>query len=167
MKTFTYPLLARIIFRYANIPLTIVFFMYLVISVMASKINLLYLIPAIINAVLIYIINRFYFTSYKIFPYKIEVDDDKMVCSDFPFSNKIIHIKFEDIERITGSIFSSIRNKPVEIYDGRQKITIAFSLHLRKINELLTIILSNIRKEKSDELLARLHQNNINRRQGK
>ncbi|MGE5400264.1 MAG: hypothetical protein ACM3S2_07660 [Ignavibacteriales bacterium] len=161
---FTYPLIPKLIFRYANIPVTFLLLMYLFLSIVALRVSSLSLIPAFINIMLIYFVNRYYFRSYKIFPYKIEVDDVKMICSDFPFSNKIIQIKFEDIERITGSIFNEFKNKSIHIYDGKQNITIAFSLHLSKINELLTIILSKIRKEKSDELLAKLRQHNIERK---
>lgn len=164
MLTFTYPLIPKLVYRYANIPLTILLILYLLISILALRISSISLVPAVINIILIYILNRFYFRLYKMFPYKIEVDDDQMICSDFPFSRKIVQIKFEDIDRVSGSIFSGLNNKPVSIHDGKQNITIAFSLHLRKINDLLTIILSKIKKEKSDELLATLRQRNYERK---
>lgn len=164
MLTFTYPLIPRLVYRYANIPLTIILFLYLLISILALRISSISIVPAFINIVLIYILNRYYFRSYKMFPYKIEVDDVQMICSDFPFSRKIVQIRFEDIDKITGSIFSDLRNKPVAIHDGKQNITIAFSLHLGKINDLLTIILSKIKKEKSDELLASLRQRNYEKK---
>lgn len=158
--TFTYPLIPKLIYRYANIPVTFVLLMYLFISVMALRISSISIIPAFINILLIYFVNRYYFRLYRLFPYKIEVDDQKMICSDFPFSKKIVQIKFEDIEKITGSIFNGFKNKPIHIYDGKQNVTIAFSLHLKKINDLLTIILVKIRKEKSEELLFKLRQHN-------
>lgn len=161
MITFTYPLIPKLIYRYANIPVTFVLLMYFFISVMALRISSFSIIPAAINVLLIYFVNRYYFRLYKLFPYKIQVDEQKMICSDFPFSRKIVQIKFEDIEKVTGSIFNEIKNRPIHIYDGRQNITIAFSLHLKRINDLLTIILSKIRKEKSDELLFKLRQHNI------
>lgn len=164
MLTFTYPLIPRLVYRYANIPLTIILFLYLLISILALRISSISIVPALINIVLIYILNRFYFRLYKMFPYKIEVDDVQMICSDFPFSRKIVQIRFEDIDKITGSIFSDLKNKPVAIHDGKQNITIAFSLHLSKINDLLTIILSKIKKEKSDELLASLRQRNYEKK---
>ncbi|MGE5412098.1 MAG: hypothetical protein ACM3MI_14145 [Clostridiales bacterium] len=164
MLTFTYPLIARLVYRYANIPLTILMFLYLFISIVALRISSISLVPAAINIFLIYFLNKFYFRLYKMFPYKIEVDDTQMICSDFPFSKKIVQIRFEDIDKITGSIFSGLKNKPVAIHDGKQNITIAFSLHLSKINDLLTIILSKIRKEKSDELLQTLKQRNYERK---
>lgn len=161
MITFTYPLIPKLIYRYANIPVTFVLLMYFFISIMALRISSFSIIPAFINVILIYFVNRYYFRLYKLFPYKIEVDEVKMVCSDFPFSRKIVQIKFEDIEKITGSIFNEFKNKPIHVYDGKQNVTIAFSLHMRRINDLLTIILSKIRKEKSDELLLKLRQHNI------
>ncbi|MGE5681670.1 MAG: hypothetical protein ACM34K_12405 [Bacillota bacterium] len=164
MLTFTYPLIPKLVYRYANIPLTILLMMYLFISIVALRISSISILPALINIVLIFLLNRFYFRLYRMFPYKIEVDDKKMICSDFPFSKKIVQINFEDIDRVTGSIFSGLKNKPVAIHDGKQNVTIAFSLHLSKINDLLTIILSKIRKEKSDELLATLRQRNYERK---
>lgn len=165
MLTFTYPLIPKLVYRYANIPLTVLLVLYLFLSLILMRYSSISILPALINIMLIYALNRFYFRLYKTFPYKIEVDDVKMICSDFPFSRKVIQIRFEDIEKISGSIFSGFRNKPVTIYDGRQNISVSFSLHLRKINDLLTIILSKIRKEKSEELLADLRQRNFERKQ--
>lgn len=164
MLTFTYPLIPKLVYRYANIPLTIFLVMYLFLSIIAIRASSISIVPAVINIILIYALNRYYFRLYKSFPYKIEVDDVKMICSDFPFSSKIVQIRFEDIERVSGSIFSGFRNKPVTIYDGRQNISVSFSLHLSKINDLLTIILSKIRKEKSEELLEGLRQRNMQRK---
>lgn len=147
MKTYTYPLLARFIYQYANIPITLMLFGYLVVAINGIRYSWINALPAVINLILIYIINRFYFRAYKIFPYRIEVDETGMTCSDFPFSNKKVQIKYENIDEISGGIFSGMYTKPINIFDSKNNVKVAFSTHLKESNELLTIILSKIRKD--------------------
>jgi hypothetical protein len=49
-------------------------------------------------------VNRTYLTYYLILPYKIEADDEKMICSDFLLSKKVITIYFKDIEVLQGGV---------------------------------------------------------------
>ncbi len=153
MKTFTYPFIAKIVYRYANIPVTFILGFYLMISAASLKIHYIHYFGVLINAVLIYVINRYYFRSYKIMPYKIEADDEKLVCSDYSFQNKVVTVYFKDIESISGGIFSGTQTKPIKIYDGKQNLTVSFSTHLKNFNELLTYLLSKVRKDVYEQLL--------------
>jgi len=156
MRTFTYPLIARFIYRYANIPITLILLFYIFAALSVVSTHSSNLITVIINAVLIVVLNRYYFKSYRIFPYKIQVDNEGLHCSDFTFSNKQIKINFEDIDNISGGIFSGAQTKPIKISDGRQNQIIAFSAHIKGHNELLTAILSKIRKDKYEEILGKI-----------
>lgn len=156
MQTFTYPLLAKFIYRYANIPITIILIFYLMVSISALSFSLMNLISVLINAVLVIVLNRYYFKSYRIFPYRIDLTNEALVCSDFTFSNKTVKMRFDDIENISGGIFSGVQTKPIKIYDGVNNRVIAFSAHIKGHNELLTAILSRIKKEKYEQVLGKI-----------
>lgn len=101
---------------------------------------------------------------YRTYPFKITADNRKITCSDFAFSNKEITIDLVNIEKITGGIFSGNNLKPIELYDGKQKIQIGFNQHIGGFNKLLTIILSNINKKLYDELLQKVKENSFIRK---
>ena len=105
MQVFTYPLFYKVILRFGNIPLTLLLILYLIPSAVYVDKDLVLLIPLIISTFLIYFLNRQYITLYKILPYKIIIEDGKLICSDFLFSNREVIIRFEDIEKLKGGIF--------------------------------------------------------------
>ncbi len=88
---------------------------------------------------------------YKNFPFKIEIDNEKMLCSDFMINDRIVKINLNDIEEIKGGIFSGRAYMPLYIIWEENKIGI--SPHMKYYNKFLTIVLTNIKKELYDELL--------------
>lgn len=158
MKVFRYPFIARFIYHYSNIPISILLLTYLIYSLNAAIYNWIYIFPAIINMVLLLLLNRFYFRIYKKFPAKIQIENNEMVCRSFPFSNKIVHLKYENIDDINGGIFSGMYEKPIYLYDSKNKITIVFSSHIKNYNDLLRTILSNIRKEVYENALRKFNK---------
>lgn len=156
MRVFTYPLIARFIYRYANIPVSLILVFYVFAALSAVSISSSNWITVVLNIVLVVVMNRYYFKSYKIFPYRIELESDGLLCSDFTFSSKQVKIRFEDIDNISGGIFSGVQTKPIKIHESRQNQTVAFSAHIRGHNELLTAILSKIKREKYEEILGKI-----------
>jgi hypothetical protein len=106
-QVFTYPFLFRIIFRYGNIFVTAVIIVY--------SIPLYYFLdgkptmafPLLINLVIINFLNRHYFKLYKILPYKIESDDERIICSKYFLSKKDVMIYYDDISLLSGGIFEN------------------------------------------------------------
>lgn len=91
---------------------------------------------------------------YKQFPFKIEIDNNKMLCSNFMLNDRSIKINLIDIEQIKGGIFSGRAYMPLYfIWNGNQ---IGISPHIKDYNKLLTIILTNIKKELYEELLEEI-----------
>lgn len=88
---------------------------------------------------------------YKSFPFKISIDNEKMICTDFVIGNKKIEIEHLAIKDIKGGIFSGRAYMPLYIITDHNKIGI--SPHLKDYNKLLTIILTNISKELYENLL--------------
>ena len=143
MKTFSYPIFAKIVYRYANIFITFVLLIHLVIFFIAPQKNWGYLPLGLINLILIYVVNRFYFTNYKYFPYDIKADDEKIIVSNFVINNRTETINFKDIEKLTGGVFNKKPSTPIYIiYNSGKKIGI--NTHLKEFNRLLTLILQHV-----------------------
>ena len=93
----------------------------------------------------------FYFKIYKSFPFKIEADNEKLICSDFVLNNRTIEIEHSSIKTIKGGIFSGRNYSPLYITTNNESV--GLSPHIKDFNKLLTIILTNIDKDLYEELL--------------
>ena len=161
MKEFTYPLFAKILYRYANIPVSVLLLFYVFISLIGIRESWYSIIPLVINITLLYVLNMYYYKMYKTFPHKLNIDNEKIICSDFMNKDKIVEIKLSDISKITGGLFSGTPIKPVYIFSNKNETTIGFNQHLKDYNKFLTIILSNINQELYNELLEKIKENSI------
>ncbi len=151
MKTFKYSFIAKIIYRYGNFIISIILLLYLILSAFGMFKDWRFVFPLLINFILLYIVNKYYLKIYKLFPFKIEADNKELHCSDFMIKDRIEKIKIIDIDKIEGGIFSGRNYAPLYIeWDGKK---IGLSPHMKDFNKLLTIILTNIKKELYEELL--------------
>ena len=160
MVTFKYSFLSKIIYRYANIPATIFLSLYLISSLLYIAKEWYYVFPFLLNLTIIIVMNRYYFRSYKLFPYKIEINTERMICSDFFNKNRIIEINLKDIDFIEGGSLSGTPAKPIILHDGVNDIVIGISTHMKNHNKLITIILSNVKQEVYDDVLSIAHDLN-------
>ncbi|MBL1213942.1 MAG: hypothetical protein HND52_11345 [Ignavibacteriae bacterium] len=165
MQTFEYPWLAKIVYRYANIPVTFILLIYFLVSLGALSKSWFWVILAIVQALLIFFVNRYYWRSYKSFPYKIEADNEKLICSNFFMSRKKVEVKLSDIELLRGGIFSSSLTKPIFLKIKNHDSEIGFHYHLKNYNKLLTLILSNIDQELYNSLLEKMKDATVEKRQ--
>ncbi|HSL90511.1 MAG TPA: hypothetical protein VK870_14500 [Ignavibacteriaceae bacterium] len=156
MQTFIYPFYVRIIYRYGNIAATILLLLYLIPIVIGIGENRYLLIPLAASLFLIYFINKKYLTLYKVMPYRIEVDEEKMVCTDFIFSDKEIVIYFKDIESLSGGIFDGRLRGVMKLCEGKNQICIGFSDKIKDSKKLMTLILSKVKKEVYNEVIEKL-----------
>ena len=155
-STFTYPLLFRIIFRYGNIIITFLLIVYSIPLAANLDKNKILIVPLLISLLIIYFLNRHYFNLYKILPYKIEADDDKMVCSEFFLSRKEIIINYNDIASLSGGVFENRISGVMVVCDGKNNVCFGFYHRLKNSNKLATIILSKVKRELYDEVLENL-----------
>jgi hypothetical protein len=153
MVTFKYSFLSKLIYRYANIPATIFLSLYLISSLLYIAKEWYYVFPFLLNLTIIIVMNRYYFRSYKLFPYKIEINTEKMICSDFFNRKRIVEIKLKDIDFIEGGSLSGTPAKPIIIHDGAKDVVIGISTHMKNHNKLITIILSNVKQEVYNDVL--------------
>ncbi len=151
MKTFKYSFIAKIIYRYGNFLISIILFLYMILSALGLLKDWKFIFPLLINIILLYVVNKYYLKIYKLFPFKIDADNRELHCTDFMIKNRVEKIKIIDIDKIEGGIFSGRNYAPLYIEWNGNKIGI--SPHMKDFNKLLTIILTNIKKELYEELL--------------
>ena len=113
-----------------------------------------YVFPFLLNLLIIVIMNRFYFRAYKFFPYKIEVNNEKMICSDYMKRSITHEIHMNDIDLIDGGSLSGSPAKPIFIHTEKNDLLVGISPHLKNQNKLITIILSNVRQSVYNEVLT-------------
>jgi hypothetical protein len=156
MQTFTYPFYTRIIYRYGNIAATVLLLLYLIPIIIGVDENRYLLIPLAASLFLIYFVNKKYLTLYKVMTYKIEANEDKLVCTDFVFSDRVVVIYFEDVESLSGGIFDGRLRGVMKVCDGKNQICIGFSDKIKDSKKLITLILSKVKKEVYDEVIEKL-----------
>lgn len=159
MTTFRYTFLSRFIYRYSNFIATFLLLLHALVSFTALWIDWINIFPLIINLIIIYILNRYFYRIYKYFPFKIEIDNEKIICSDFFWKKEVIEIELKQIDNITGGVFSKNTTSPIYIEQKTKNIKIGILLHLKGFNKLLTIILSNINNELYHRLLDSIKAN--------
>jgi len=155
-QTFTYPFLFGLLYKYGNIVVTFLLVFYTAPIALYVDQNHILLIPLVISLLLIYFVNRQYFTLYKIIPYKIEADDEKLVCYNYIFSKKVVTIYYEDIKSLRGGLFENKMSGVMKTYDGKNSVTMGFYTKLNNSSRLVTIVLSKVNRDLYDEVLDKL-----------
>ncbi|MGA9294226.1 MAG: hypothetical protein WBV81_16645 [Ignavibacteriaceae bacterium] len=156
MKVFTYPVFYKIIIRFGNIPLTLLLIIYLIPSAIYVDEHPVLLIPLIISSLLIFFLNKLYLTLYKIIPYKIVEDNEKLICSEFLFSNKEVVIDFNNIDKLKGGIFEGKLHGILKVYDGKNNIYIGYFNKIKYSKLLGTLLLSKVNKSVYDEVIKNI-----------
>ena len=156
MQTFTYSFIWKFIYRYANLILSLLLLFYIMPLALNLDKNLTLILPFLIAIFLLYYINKSYFTFYKLVPYKIEADEQKIVCSGFILRSKTVTIFYKDIESMTGGIFEAKYRGLMKICDGKNKICIGFFDRMKNSSKLVTLILSKVDKKIYDEVIKKL-----------
>ncbi|HSW56240.1 MAG TPA: hypothetical protein VLH59_14235 [Ignavibacteriaceae bacterium] len=155
-QTFTYPFLFRIIFRYGNIIITPLLLLYTIPLVTFLDEKIILAFPLLVNLFLIYFLNRHYFNLYKILPYLIEADDEKITCSEFFLSKKEIVIYYNDVASLSGGIFENKISGLMKVCDGKNNVCIGFYQRLNNSSKLATILLSKVNRELYDIVLEKI-----------
>jgi hypothetical protein len=161
MQVFTYNFFYKLIYKFGNIAITILLLVYLIPVALNLDKDLILIIPFVVSLIIIYYVNKKYLDFYKIVPYKIEADDNKIVCSDFSLRRKVFTIYYKDIESLMGGIFDAKHRGLMQVYDGKNKICIGFFDRMTDSNKLVTIILSKVDKKIYDEVIDKLQSKKI------
>ena len=161
MQTFTYSFFWRFIYRYGNLFITPLLLLYSLSLVNLFDKNLIVLIPFLLSLFILYYLNKSYINFYKLVPYKIEVNDEKIICTDFLFRNKTITISLKEIESISGGIFDGRYRGLMKVCDGKNKLCIGFFDRLKNSGKLVTLILSKVDKKIYDKAIENIQSTKI------
>ncbi len=156
MQTFTYSLIVKIIFRYGNIFVTLLLSIYLIPVFYYIDQNMILILPLVIGVIILYMVNRTYLTYYLILPYKIEVDDEKIICSDFLLSKKVVTIYYKDIDNLQGGVFSGRSSGIMKLRDGKSKLKVGFSQKMNNSEKLIALILSKVPKDLYNDVISNI-----------
>ena len=160
MQSFTYPLLWKFIYRYGNLVITPLLLLYALSLVTLIDKNLIILIPFLLSIFILYFLNKSYINFYKLVPYKIQIDEEKIICTGFLFRDKTVTIYIKDIDSISGGIFEGKYRGLMKVCDGKNKLCIGFFDRLHNSSKLVTLILSKIMLKslmKKNQRLKSLH----------
>jgi len=152
----TYPVFFELIYRFGNIIATLLLISYLVPVIFYIDQNKILIIPLVISLILIYFLNRHFIMLYKILPFKIEADHEKMICRNFIFSRKEIIIYYTDIQSLTGGIFENKFSGLMRVCDGKNSVCVGFYQKMKNSNKLVSIVLSKVNREIYDEVINTL-----------
>lgn len=155
-QIFTYPSLFKLIFRYGNIIITPILLLYTIPLIYFINEKIIFALPLLINLAIIYFLNRHYFNLYKILPYRIEADNEKLICTEFFLSNKEVTIYYSDINSLSGGIFENKLSGIMKVCSQNNSVCIGFYQRLNNSGKLATIILSKVRRELYDEVIEKL-----------
>jgi hypothetical protein len=155
-QSFTYPLLFRLLFKYGNLIASILLTIYSIPFVVYLDQNNILIIPIVVSLFVVYFLIRHFLNIHKILPYKVEADDEKLICSNFFLSKKEVIIQYEDIESLSGGIFENKTSGIMKVCDGKNAICMGFYQKLTNSNRLATIILSKVQRPLYDEVLEKL-----------
>ena len=155
-QTFTYPFLFRIIFRYGNIIITPLLVLYTIPLVVLLDENIILAFPLVINLFIIYFLNRHYINLYKTLPYRIESDDEIIICSEFFLSKKEVIIYYNNVESLSGGIFENKISGLMKVCDGKNNVCIGFYQRLNSSGKLATILLSKVNRDIYDNVLEKI-----------
>ncbi|MFA3783906.1 hypothetical protein ABRY23_12670 [Melioribacteraceae bacterium 4301-Me] len=156
MYTFTYPFIQKLIYRYGNIPINLMLIFHIIFSFYMISEEWYFPIYILFNLAILFIVNKYFFKTYKLFPFKITANNEKIICENFFLSKKKIEIYHQNINKIRGGIFSGYLTRPIYIIDDKQNITIGFYPHAGNFNKLLTIILQNIPQKLYNDLIKEI-----------
>ena len=155
-QIFTYSFLFRIIFRFGNFFITVILILYSVSLITSFNGNLIFILPLFVNLLIVYFLNIHYFTLYKIMPYKIEADHEKLVCSDFFFSKKEMVIHYSTISSLSGGAFDNKFSGIMKVCDEKNDLYVGFYRKLNNSSKLVTIILSKVNIDIYNEVIGKI-----------
>jgi hypothetical protein len=157
MKVFSYSYFYRFLYRYGNIPVTLILLVYILAFAASLHKGYFYYIFFIIIAALIYKINKFYLTLYKIVPVRFTLEDEQIVCSGYIFrKKKTVNVKYADIGRLEGGVFDRKFTGLMKIYDTHNNICIGFFQQLKDARVFETFLLNKVPKEVYDAVSIKM-----------
>ncbi|MBX2975153.1 MAG: hypothetical protein KF721_03395 [Ignavibacteriaceae bacterium] len=157
-KIFTYPLIYRLIYKFGNIPVSLILLLYLPPLIITFKWEYKYIVSGLFLIAAIIFINRYFYVIAKSIAYKIETDDEKLTATQFLGSGKTVNISFDEIDKLSGGIFDGKPRGMMRIENTASNKTIAFFHSIENARILEALILSKVKKELYDAVIDKFTQ---------
>lgn len=158
MITYKYSFFAKFLYRYANIVITLLLLIYAIFALLITFQKWYFVFVFLVNVLIIFYVNRFYLRNYRLFPFKIEADNSRLVCSNFFLSKQVLEIELKNIGKIWGGFISGWQTKPIYIFDKTTKKTIGIYVFSPSFKSLMKNILENIPEDVYQEILVNMKQ---------
>ena len=97
-------------------------------------------------------------------PFKIEADDEKLICSKFFMSKKVRTIYFNNIEKLEGGLFEGKSRGIMRLCDSQSKVWIGIYQNIINGRELGTLILSKVQAEVYNSVLEKINKQTKSKR---
>ena len=155
--SFEYRFGYKLIYSFGSLIINLLLIMYVIPALMTYEGKLVQILYVFTLLLFLFFFNRYYFNLYKIMPYKIEADEEKIVCSHFMFSGKIYTIIFDEIDKLSGGIFDGKVRGLMKVHNQKDGITIGFFHKIHDAKTLETLILSKVPKKLYDEVIDKFN----------
>ncbi len=142
MLRFTYKPFYRFIYRYGNLLITPILLLYMFPAIVSFRYDVGQSVYLFVFSAVIFYVNKLYFRLYQILPFQIEIDEDKIICSQFFSKNKKVILHFSEITKLEGGIFYGKSKGLMQIKGG--KTTIGFFHHLTNANIFIATLLQKV-----------------------
>lgn len=154
-QTFQYSLLMKLIYRYANIPVTLLMVVYLIPIIVVYNGEYLQIISILFLVLIIAAINIFFIKNYSVIPYIIKTDDTKITITGFMMNDRTEDILYSSITNLSGGIFEGRINGLLKVHYGEEKY-FAFFQRIQNAKLLQAILLSKVERQLYDKVLNSL-----------
>lgn len=145
MVKFTYKPFYRFVYRYGNLLITPILLIYMFPALAAFSYKASQILYLLSLSLIIFFVNKLYFRLYRILPFLIEVDEEKITCSQFVKKDKKVIFYFSEIVKLKGGIFHG-KSKGLMQIEG-ENISIGFFHHLTNANIFIAKLIQNVPTE--------------------
>ncbi len=156
MKTYSYSLLSKFLYRYAILLLAAVLIFYFIVLLSQVPANPVYVIPALINAVIIFLAWRYYYSTYRLLAFKVICGKETIKAAGFIPGVKEMEIKYSDIDGISGGVFGYNDKGLIFIHDGEHNVSFGIHPSIEDVNSLLRYIIERLNPDLKEEITARI-----------
>lgn len=164
---FEYRLGYRLIYSFGNLIINILIIIYLIPAIMTFEGKIFQIAYIAFLMLIMFFFNKYYLNLYRIMPYRIEADDEKMIFSEFLFDNKSITLSYKEIDKLSGGIFDGKGTGLMKVHNTGEGITVGFFHKINDARTLESLILSKVDKKLYDEVIDKFNIRKENLRKKK
>jgi len=153
---------SQIIYKYGGLIVGFLMLFYLISGIIAALYNINHIFFVLFVLAVSFLFIKRYYEILKNLPFKISVDNKKIVCENYFFRlKKKVEIEYKDIDKLDGGIFDGRFLKPMRVYSSSKNIEFTFYNRLKNSDKLINMILKNVDKELYKKVLDNLSKRGI------